>query len=295
MHILQANIWMWLDHQKSFGSWLQSMWAFFLARNPDFFRKNAEVESYLKYIDWENPDVVYLTEVCWIEQRDLLISGLNTLWYKTHTIEWFELWNMQVDSHRYLYHIMGSRIDFEHHQTVQQYTSNNVIKFLKRNTGLWSKNPTTRDYVSSILDWGGSRYSIWGIDVGLIHAHAMDSTHVFRWLMQWLASSGSSSQVMIWDMNMNTEWSERLANEVHSDMKRIDTNRTYPYYFSNIENPWILTRTIQNSMISRFLPYPDQAFINPIGTKCIETNNFWATQTWLKTDHSVNHFHIEVK
>ena len=40
------------------------MGAFFLARNPDFFRKNAEVESYIEYIIKESPDICYLTEVC---------------------------------------------------------------------------------------------------------------------------------------------------------------------------------------------------------------------------------------
>lgn len=91
IHILQANIWMGLDHQKSLKKWIQSMGAFFLARNPDFFRKNAEVESYIEYIIKESPDICYLTEVCWVEQRDMLVSSLERSWYRTHSIEGFEL------------------------------------------------------------------------------------------------------------------------------------------------------------------------------------------------------------
>lgn len=270
------------------------MRAFFLARNPDFFRKNAEVESYIDYIKKENPDVCYLTEVCWIEQRDMLVSGLENCWYKTHTIEWFELWNMQEESHRYLYHIMASKIDFRHNQTEQQYTSNSVIRFLKWKNGLNKEDISISEKIAGILDGGWSRYTIWDMEVWLMHAHSIDQTTVFYNLMAGLASSGNNRQVLVWDVNMKTEFSEEIARNINPNIQRIETNRTYPYCFTQ-SKWWILTRTINWKMLSWCLPFPDQAFVNPIGVGILNTRSLWPEVTWLKTDHAVNHFYLESK
>lgn len=270
------------------------MRAFFLARNPDFFRKNAEVESYIDYIKKENPDVCYLTEVCWIEQRDMLVSGLENYWYKTHTIEWFELWNMQEESHRYLYHIMASKIDFRHNQTEQQYTSNSVIRFLKWKNGLNKEDISISEKIAGILDGGWSRYTIWDMEVWLMHAHSIDQTTVFYNLMAGLASSGNNRQVLVWDVNMKTEFSEEIARNINPNIQRIETNRSYPYCFTQ-SKWWILTRTINWKMLSWCLPFPDQAFVNPIGVGILNTRSLWPEVTWLKTDHAVNHFYLESK
>jgi hypothetical protein len=292
MHLMQANIGMWLDHQKSLSHWFQAMGAFFLAKNPDFFRKNAEVSSYADYINKQDPDIVYLTEVCWMEQRDLLVSALEHYRYKTHVIEGFELWNMQEESHKYLYHIMGSRLDFEHLQTESQYTSNRLIRFLKWRHQFWKKSPNLATKVTGILDGGGSRYSIWGIEIWLMHAHAMDTTTVFQNLAQWFTNSKNQKQIFAWDMNMQTEISEKMLSGIESNLKRIRTERTYPYYFSQAKQG-IFTGIINKHMLSWLLPYPDQVFVNPLGTNISQIKTVGPNITWLKTDHAVNHVYLE--
>lgn len=293
MHIIQANIGMWLDHQRSLWKGFQSMGAYFLSAYPEFFRKNAEVQSYINYIKKENPDVVYLTEVCWVEQRDALLNALEQDWYATHVIEWFELWNMQEDSYKYLYHIMGSKIPFQHRQTIQQYTSNKVIRFLKRNNGIGKESPLQATQVNAILDGGGSRYTIWDIEIGLMHAHAMDKIDVFTWLTQWLKQS-RESRVLIGDMNMQIWSSERIMNQLDPDLKRVGTERTYPYYFTQ-NSGGIFTQAINRQMVSKFLSHPDQAFVNPTSIELIGQKTLGPKETWLKTDHAVNHYRLRKK
>ena len=201
---------------------------------------------------------------------------------------------MQEESHKYLYHIMASKIDFQHIQIEQQYTSNTIIRFLKWKNRLWKEDISVSGKITGILDGGWSRYTIWDMEIGLMHAHSIDQTMVFYNLMSGLAASENRRQVLVWDVNMKTQSSEEIARNISTNIERIDTDRTYPYCFSQ-SKWWILTRVINWKMLSWCLPFPDQAFVNPIGIRVLKTKTLWPLETQLKTDHAVNHFYLESK
>lgn len=289
---MQANIGMWLNHQDSLKQWLTSMWAYFLASNPDFFRKNAEVQSYIKYISKNNPDIVYLTEVCWIDQMELLSDYLIGMGYNIHVSKWFELWNMDHESHRYLYHIMATKSDFNHKKTIHQFTMNTGIRFMKWKNGLWKNIPDLNNQVHSILDGSWSHYQIDGIEIGFMHAHANDSTGVFKGLLSSLRDSNNANQILSWDMNMSVDKAKILTDTINPELQLLETDKTYPYYFQSFKK-WIITSLIDGMMQKHFLSHPDQ-FYSSSDIQVLENNILWPITTQLKTDHSINHFRFQV-
>ena len=291
VHLMQANIGMWLNHQDSLKQWLTSMWAYFLASNPDFFRKNAEVQSYIKYISKNNPDILYLTEVCWVDQMEEISNKLLSKGYRIHVTKWFELWNMDLESHRYLSHIMATRSDFHHKKTIHQVTMNNGIRFMKWKNGLWKNIPNINNQVNAILDWGGSHYQIDGIEIGFMHAHANDTTLVFSELLESIRTD-NSNQILAWDMNMSIDKAKILANTINPGLQLLETNKTYPYYFESSKD-WIVESAIRSIMNKQFLSHPDQLF-HSSWIKVLENQILWPKLTCLKTDHSVNHFKIHI-
>ena len=287
IHILQANIGMWLNHQDSLKQWLTSMWAYFLANDPNFFRKHTEVQSYIKYISKNSPDILYLTEVCWSDQMEEISNRLLTMGYRLHVIKWFELWNMDHESHRFLYHIMATKSDFNHKKTIHQFTMNHGIRFMKWKNGLWKANPNINTQVNSILDWGGSHYQIDGIEIGFMHAHANDTTAVFSGLLDTLWTN-KSNQILAWDMNMSIARAKFIVDSINPELSLLETSNTYPYYFSSLKK-WIIESAIRWIMTKNFLSHPDQ-FFHTSWIKISESQILWPEVTWLKTDHTINHF-----
>ncbi len=263
------------------------MWAYFLTSNPDFFRKNSEIQPYVNYIKNEAPDILYLTEICGAEQCDSIRESLERMGYKTHTIKGFELWNMQDASHRYLYHIMGAKWDFTHNSTIQQYTTNPLIRFMKRKNSLWKWTTTRNEQVSAILDGWGSRYTIGDTEIGLLHAHATDTTDVFEWIASGLGQSKRVIQVLMGDVNMKTSSSDRIVELSNLHLKRVETKKTHPYYFSQ-SWWWIFTQAIYSLMQKNLLSHPDQIFINS-WVQVMSQKTLWPNETGLKSDHAVNH------
>lgn len=292
IHLLQANIGMWLDHQTSLQRWLVSMWAFFLARDPEFFRKNAEVKTYIEYIKSESPDILYLSEVCGTEQRDFLCDCLEADGYAIHVEKWFELWSMEAESHRFLYHIMATRSQFQHRMTRFQYRQDRLMRYFRGINWLGKSLPKTREKVSTILDGSGSHYNIDGIEIGLIHSHADISTISVQELAASLYATEWEKQILIWDVNMGVSSMENILANKNPWLKRVITGKTYPYYFDEA-GQWIFTQTIRNLMKKQMLPMPDQAYVNP-WIHIVSKKNLWPQDTGLRTDHSVNHFYIRI-
>lgn len=291
IHLLQANIGMWLNHQDSLKNSLKSMWSYFLANDPNFFRKHAEVQSYIKYIQKNNPDILYLTEVCWVEQMEEISSALIAMNYNEHIIKWFELWNMDHESHRFLYHIMATKSDFIHKKTIHQFTMNSGIRFMKWKNWLWKSTPSINSQVNSILDWGWSHYQIDWIEMGFMHAHANDSTDVFSGLLNNLYFEGRTSQLLVWDMNMDTNKAKTLVKSTNPDLMLFETIKTYPYYFEAFRE-WIFESAIRSIMKKKFLSHPDQLYYGS-EIQILEHQILWPESTWLKTDHSINQFKFQ--
>ena len=276
-----------LDHQNSIIQWLESAGSFFLAKNPDFFRKNAEVWSYIDYIVKENPDIIYITELCGVEQRDMLIEWLEKLHYTLHIEKWFELWNMQSESHRYLYHIMWSRYEYTHHETFTQYRNDRVSRYLKSRNYFSQSESTIQDKITAILDGSGSHYRIGDIEIGLLHSHGDYSKEVPDKITNSLWKNPSNHQILIWDVNMSPLSMQKIITDNNVSLERIETKRTYPYVLE--KNIWILSRAIQSIAQKVVLPYPDQAYIGPT-VRMENVRNLWPKETWLNTDHSINHY-----
>jgi len=295
-HILQMNIGMWLKHQKWLLRWFKSAWAFFLCSNPKYFRENAEVQSYIDYIRKENPDIVYLTEVCGHEQRDKIMKWLEGMGYYVHSIPWFELWSMHDESHKYLYHITASKKPMTHIGDFKQYTHSGAIRFLK---WIWwlgknipESSPDTADKVAHILDGAGSHFVIDGLQTGVIHLQTQDTVESLRGLMKSLSEKIGKNwtTILTWDLNARPALSEGLAQEIDPRLIRIKTWRTFPFIFADTPG-WLahLARKLAKKYLFRD---PDQVFTDkPYRIPTIL--NRWPKETWLGTDHSVNHIHID--
>lgn len=126
VHLLESNIGMGLDHQSSAYDIYRSSMGFFLAKNPEIFRKYAEVQSYCRYIEKQNPDVVFLTEVCGEDQKDEICSFLESRGYGIHCMKAFELHNMDAESHRFLYNIIASKTPIITHSEFQSKVQHTI-------------------------------------------------------------------------------------------------------------------------------------------------------------------------
>ena len=295
------NIGMWLDHQTKFLRWTLSWWAFFLCRDPEYFGKNAEVQSYINYIRKENPDIVYLTEVCGHEQRDQIIQWLEEMGYYVHSIPWFELWSMHAESHKYLYHITASKKPMKHIADFKQYTDSGAIRFLK---WVWwlgkdipDKSWSTSDKVTRILDGAGSHFEIDGLQTGLIHLQTQDTVGSLKKLMKSLGEKIGKNwtTILAGDLNAPPDLTEWIAREVEPRLIRQETWRTFPFIFTGVKG-WLAGLMADWANKYLFQKYlfrePDQVFTDGTGN-VISIDNRWAQKTWLGTDHAANHIYID--
>ncbi len=290
------NIGMWLDHQTEFLKWMRSWWAFFLCRDPEYFRKNAEVQSYIDYIRKENPDIVYLTEVCGHEQRDQIMQWLEEMGYYIHSIPWFELWSMQEESHKYLYHITASKKPMTHIADFKQYTDGGVIRFLK---WVWwlgkdvpKKSVSIQDKVTGILDGAGSHFEVDGLQVGMIHLQTQDTVGSLKGLMKSLSEKIGKNwtTILAGDLNAMPTLSEGVAKEIDPRIVRKETGRTFPFIFT--DSPGWLASLVAQLAKKYLFRDPDQVFTDkPYRIPTIL--NLWPKDTWLGTDHSANHVLID--
>jgi hypothetical protein len=128
---------------------------------------------------------------------------------------------------------------------------------------------------------------ILGVEIGLLHAHSNDTTLVLRWLLQKLGLTKGSNKLLVWDMNMWISRSKEIIWEQGINLKNLETDNTYPYYFSE-SGESIITNTIKRLMKKSFLSHPDQIFINP-GITVVDQQIRRPDETGLKSDHAMNH------
>jgi hypothetical protein len=126
VHLLESNIGMGLDHQSSAYDIYRSSMGFFLAKDPEIFRKYAEVQSYCRYIEKQNPDVVFLTEVCGEDQKDDICDFLESKGYHLQFMRAFELHNMDAESHRFLYNIIAAKTPITTHNEFQSKVQHKI-------------------------------------------------------------------------------------------------------------------------------------------------------------------------
>ncbi len=294
VELLESNIGMWLNHQWTPLEVARSAGAFFLARNPDFFRKNAEVKSYCDYIESQNSDIVFLTEVCGEEQRDDICNFLESQGYNVHYMRAFELWNMDAESHRYLYNIIAAKGDITVHNEftskVEQRSASSIYSFARITDRFWENNvlPFTRNiriktqkFAWGILDGAWAHCEINGTHFWLLHAHPT-SRSIIENLRDSLPKSEQS--IIWWDFNLSLEDWEKAVGERFSFIK--PDKPTFPYYWTQSKG-WIFTRTAER-IANKVLPrYTDQFHWNELITWA-QIMIHWPEETWLWGDHAVS-------
>ncbi len=259
------NIGMWLDFQKSLWEVFDSVWAYFLASNPAKFRQAEIIKRYISDIKNQKPDILFLTEVCGVFQRNLIADKLLALGYNIHIVEAFELWNMPDTESQYLYNIIGTNKTLKHQKTFNQYRDTRIIRFLQWKNGLRRDWDTPNKRVRAILDWAWSHYTISGMDIWVMHVHWLgqgESDWVLRRIVRNLPSSNEKNLVF-WDLNLPTEVSQAVVSENYwpRGLKLLETKRTYPFIASR--ESWILTEIIRKMWKKTFIPSPRSIFLWP--------------------------------
>ncbi len=296
VHLLESNIGMWLDHQWTPGTILRAAGAFFLTRDPEVFRKYAEVQSYCRYIEKQSPDIVFLTEVCWEDQKNDICNFLESKGYQLQFMRAFELHNMDAESHRFLYNIVAARAPIVTHNEfqsrVENKTAEKIYSFSRIYDRLWKKlddatytELKTKKFVSGILDGAGAHCEIDGVHYWLLHAHATSSSIVEN--LRESIPDGAKS--ILWgDFNVSQETGKSLAGQ---GFDYIDPDqRTFPYYG---QRDGIFSRTLHNLANSskQILSHPDQFYASQ-SIAHAESRVFWPLETWLGSDHAVTQVHF---
>ena len=102
--------------------------AFYLTKDPEIFRKHAEVQSYCEYIRRQSSDIVFLTEVCGEDQKNDICNFLESQGYQLQLMRAFELHNMDAESHRFLYNIIAARAPIVTHNEFQSKVENKTAE-----------------------------------------------------------------------------------------------------------------------------------------------------------------------
>ena len=282
------NIGMWLDFQKSLREVIDSAWAYFLASNPAKFRQAEIIERYISDIENQKPDILFLTEVCGVFQRDLIADKLETLGYKVDIVEAFELWNMPDQESAYLYNIIGTKDSLEHRKTVKQYRNNTLIRFLKWKNGLGRKQEGFNDRTRAILDGAWSHYKIGGLNIGVMHVHWLGQD-TNRWVLRNVAISlprDNTRNILFWDLNLPVWVSQAVVSENYwsRGMNLLDTERTYPFFAE--KDAWILAKVIRR-MGTRFsYSHPDQFFYDREWFLTPSNQVVLPSLWWIPSDHA---------
>lgn len=291
IRIDQFNAAMFADHndKKNFWKVMKAWWAFFLCRDPEYFRKNTEVKTYLDYIKNENPDIAYVTEVCGKEQRDALIQWFTDMGYYVHSVPWFELWSMHEDSHKFLYHITASKFPFEQMGHFKQYTNDKAVRVLKQagnipmrvlKSVLWlwkplpfipPTNPTedVKEKVQGILDGSGSHLRVkvgenTHLDLCVLHVQTQTSDQVLEELAESSSKNdpeNNNMRILLGDFNAEVAATEGIVKTKDPRLVRLATDETYPKVFADDQGWWLAGMV--NRLAKRFcFRHPDQIFTN---------------------------------
>lgn len=295
VHLLEANIAMGLDHQWSVPGIITSAGAFFLTKNPEFFRKHAEVQSYCRYIEAQSPDIAFLTEVCWEDQKNDICNFLESKWYHIHFMRAFELYNMDSESHRFLYNIIAARSSILAHNEFQSRIQNDSAEKVYSFSRIYNElgKPERGPYViqkmkkftGGILDGGGAHCEIEGIHYWLLHTHPTSSS-IITSLRDSLPKEKQG--ILWWDFNVSQETWKALVGDRFSYIS--PEKRTFPYYGTH---GGVFSRAIDTlaKNTSKILSHPDQFYSNhSIARTHIQA--LWPKETGLGSDHAVTHIHI---
>ncbi|OIP53028.1 hypothetical protein AUK10_03010 [Candidatus Gracilibacteria bacterium CG2_30_37_12] len=294
-YLLEANIGMGLDHQNSPWEIARAAGAFFLIRDPEVFRKHSEVQSYCRYIEKQNPDVIFLTEVCGEDQKDDICDFLESKGYHLQFMRAFELHNMNAESHRFLYNIIASKTPIithnEFQSKVQHKISEKIYSFSRIKNRLGKTDDATytelktKKFVGGILDGAGAHCEIDGIHFGLLHAHGTSSS-IIENLRDSLPEG--TKGILGGDFNVTQEKGKMLAGERFSYIE--PNTRTFPYYG---QNDGIISRTIHRlaNNSQAMLSHPDQFYKNSsiLGATA---RVLGPREIGLGSDHAVTHVHI---
>ena len=282
------NIGMWLDYQSSLEGAVDSVFSYFLASSPEKFRQVEIIERYISNIENTKPDIFFLTEVCGVFQRDLIVDKLLALWYDVDIVEAFELWNMPGKESMYLYNIIGAKETLEHQKTAKQYRKNTLIRFLQWKNGLGKKQENFNDRARAILDGAWSHYKIGWLDIGVMHVHWLGQ-NTNRWVLRNIAISlprDNTRNILFWDLNLPAWVSQAVVSENYwpRGLKLLETERTYP--FIAWRESWIFTEIIRKMWKRLSYSHPDQFFYDPEWflepTNQVVRPSLW----WILSDHA---------